>query len=1029
MILSSHLAGNEEIIRFQAEAESAAKLDHPGIVPVYEVGEIENQNFFSMGFVEGGSLTDLLVDGPIEGMQAAQLVKSIAEAVQYAHTRNIVHRDLKPANVLLDEERQPKITDFGLAKNMVEDSGLTATGAVMGTPGYMAPEQAAGKLDEVGPLADVYSIGGILYFLLTGQPPFKGTNPIETIRQVISVEPVSPRQYNNHVDLDLATICLKCLEKDAGRRYASAGELSEELTLYLENRPITARPVSSTEKVWRWCKRNPSVACMSFVISSLLVFLLVAGPTVYFRELKINKDLLSTQVDLKSATKKAQSQSELAKSQTELSNLRLAETYFDNAIKLCEEGKITNGLLLMARSLKILPPDHQKLEQAIRINIDSWSKDVSTTPNYFFDYPIRATAATFLPAGDKVLVGCEDGTVVLWDLQTSTITKTSLNNPNGIHRIILSIDRAKCITIDQKNIARIWDYPTQKQLGEDKSNVRSASFSIDGKRLFMGTTDRKLYTLDASTGTPLKEPTPLETIGQSLNVSSDGKYLLISDEKQSVGMHDLSTGEVIRRFPQYCPNDYHWSAEDVAWSPDNLLVATAARRGVLRLYDSQTGTLKDKEFYFKGTVNRVIFSPDGSRVLCGSLDKTARLLDTATGKQIGTTIFHRGKVRDLSFSQTKNLFLTVAMGQLRVFSQDTVGRNSDTLISQPMENGYKEFLFAYFTDHGKRFSVEDASRIKSYDTKTKTFVKQHDFQTENILGGGYHSGKSYFCRLFLKKNKMVQLFDVDNFKPLSEQVGPILYGSPEMWLHPDEEIFVTRYGDFARLWSTKSGKEICKPLLHPDWVSSCAFSPDGATLATACDDGLIRFWNISGGELEGQIINIQEDLVRNMIYSHDGQKLACHGFVTTVWDISTRKRIAGPFAHIEKSQQIDLTKNSRFMLTGGGKWVKQGTRASHILRIWDTVTNRPVSRIINLNTNLELSSFSPDGSNIITSSEDGNVRIYDVLNPIQGSPEEIEKWLEVNITMQLNEQNDPEFMTAKDWRERRQLLKFSPFDH
>lgn len=1034
MILSSHLAGTDEIIRFQAEAESAAKLDHPGIVPVYEVGAIENQNFFSMGFVEGGSLTDLLVDGPIEGMQAAQLVKSIAEAVQYAHTRNIVHRDLKPVNVLLDEERQPKITDFGLAKNMVEDSGLTATGAVMGTPGYMAPEQAAGKLDEVGPLADVYSIGGILYFLLTGQPPFKGTNPIETIRQVISVEPVSPRQYNNHVDLDLATICLKCLEKEPGRRYASAGELSEELNLYLENRPITARPVSSTEKVWRWCKRNPSVACMSFVISSLLVFLLVAGPTVYFRELKINKDLLSTQVDLKSATQKAQSQTELAKSQaelaqsqTELATLRLAESYFDNAIKLCEEENVANGLLLMARSLKLLPPEHQKLEQAIRINIDSWSKEIFATPKYFFDYPIRATAATFLPAGDKVLVGCEDGSVVLWDLHTSSITKTSLKNPNGIHRIILSIDTSKCITIDQKDIARIWHYPTQKQIGEDESKVRSASFSIDHKHIFIGTTDQKLYTLDALTGTPLKKPTSLQTVGQSLDVSSDGKYLLISDKKQSVGMHDLLTGEVTRRFSQHNHENNATSALDVAWSPDDTLIATADNYGVLRLYDSKTGNLRGKEFHFRYGVHRVEFSPDGSRVLCGSRDRTARLFDTATGKQVGTTIFHRKRVLDLSFSQTKNLFLTVAAGQLRVFSQEPVGKNSDSLIYQPMDNGYKGFLFTYYVDNGKKFAVEDASRIKLFDTKTKTFVKQHEFQTENIFGGAYHAGKSYFCRLFLKKNKMVHLFDVDQFKPLSDQVGPILYGRPEMWLHPDKEIFVTRYGDFVRLWSTKTGKQICKPLLHPAYVRVCAFSPDGATLATACEDGFIRFWNIPSGEQAGQTIEIEEGLVFDLMYTPDGQNLVCNALVTTVWDVATLERIA--FADIGRPFRLAVANNSRFILVAGESWDTQGTTAPQILRIWDTITNRPVSRIIHFNTNLITNFFSPDGSNVITSSTDGNVRIFDVLDPIQGSPEEVENWLEVNTTMYLNEKNEPELMNAKDWRERRQLLKFSPFDH
>ena len=206
MILSAQLASQADVKRFYIEAESAAKLEHPGIVPIYEVGEHHGQHFFSMGLVDGGSLADLLNrDGPLHPRRAAELMQTISDAVQYAHARNIVHRDLKPANVLLDEQGSPKVTDFGLAKNVEQDSGLTATGQVMGTPAYMPPEQALGKIDEVGPLADVYSLGAILFFLLTGRPPFESSSVVELLQLVVKQEAVSPQHHNPSVDLDLAT--------------------------------------------------------------------------------------------------------------------------------------------------------------------------------------------------------------------------------------------------------------------------------------------------------------------------------------------------------------------------------------------------------------------------------------------------------------------------------------------------------------------------------------------------------------------------------------------------------------------------------------------------------------------------------------------------------------------------------------------------------------------------------------------------------------------------------------------------------
>jgi tRNA A-37 threonylcarbamoyl transferase component Bud32/tetratricopeptide (TPR) repeat protein len=271
MILAGQLASDADVQRFYSEAAAAAQLDHPGIVPVYEVGQQDSQHFFSMGYIEGGSLAARLKDGPLPPHEAAVLVRKIAEAVAYAHGRGIIHRDLKPANVLLDQGGQPRVTDFGLAKRLTGDSQLTGTGQVMGTPSFMPPEQAQAKIDEIGPAADVYALGAILYSLVTGRPPFQAASVMDTLRQVLEEEPVAPRQLNPAVDRDLETICLKCLQKAPAKRYASAQALADDLARYAAGEAILARPVGGGERLWRWCRRNPRLAGAVAAISLLLL--------------------------------------------------------------------------------------------------------------------------------------------------------------------------------------------------------------------------------------------------------------------------------------------------------------------------------------------------------------------------------------------------------------------------------------------------------------------------------------------------------------------------------------------------------------------------------------------------------------------------------------------------------------------------------------------------------------------------------------------------------------------------------------
>jgi tetratricopeptide (TPR) repeat protein/predicted Ser/Thr protein kinase len=302
MILAGTLATEAEVQRFRLEAEAVGNLDHPHIVPIYEVGEHRGRHYFSMKRIDGESLARRLDAFAADPRAAARLVALVARAVHHAHQRGILHRDLKPANILLDSRGQPYVTDFGLARRVDADGELTQSGALVGSPPYMAAEQAEGRRGAITTATDVYGLGAILYATLTGRPPFRSDSVLETLDQVRHVEPEPPGALNRRVDRDLQTICLKCLRKEPERRYGSALELAEDLERWLDGRPIAARPVGRAERAWRWCRRNPAVAGLTCALAMALLALLVG--------LALGNVLLKEQRD------RARSQEQLASERT-----------------------------------------------------------------------------------------------------------------------------------------------------------------------------------------------------------------------------------------------------------------------------------------------------------------------------------------------------------------------------------------------------------------------------------------------------------------------------------------------------------------------------------------------------------------------------------------------------------------------------------------------------------------------------------------------------------------------------------------
>lgn len=308
--------------RFTLEAETVAQFQHPNIIQIYEIGEFQDQHYFSMEFVSGGSYSQTLLGKPQQPLDAARLLEIVARAVHAAHQRGIIHRDLKPANILLTEDGQPKVADFGLAKYSSQASGHTQSGSILGTPSYMPPEQAAARNDQVSALSDVYSLGAILYEALTGRAPFRGFTVWETINQVMHLEPVSPRTLIPTIPLDLETICLKCLQKEPGKRYSSAEALADDLHRFLNHLPIQARTIRWYERVFRWRRRNPALAAaLVFIALTLVTATLISGYLAY----QANRAASEARANLK-----------IADEQTQLAMKTLEKVVFELQQKLAD---------------------------------------------------------------------------------------------------------------------------------------------------------------------------------------------------------------------------------------------------------------------------------------------------------------------------------------------------------------------------------------------------------------------------------------------------------------------------------------------------------------------------------------------------------------------------------------------------------------------------------------------------------------------------------------------------------------------
>jgi hypothetical protein len=388
MILSAELASPEQLLRFRMEAEMAARVHHPNVVEVYEIGRWRDRPFVEQEWVGDGTLARKLAGKPQPPGVAAILVEKLARAIHAAHLQGVVHRDLKPANVLMSGE-EPKIADFGLAKPIRGSTGLTATGAIMGTPEYMAPEQAAGE-KEVGPAADIYSLGVILYECLVGRPPFRGGNILETLQQVQHSEPPTLRSANQRIPRDLETICLRCLNKDPKKRYPSAEALAEDLRRWREGMPISARRVGEMERLWLWARRRPAIASLLATVAILLIVGTVVSSLLAWRaetnagiarghEREANRNLQTAKKNAalaKTEAEIARQARDAARASEAKAQRTLADMYTVQGLQASRLGDDRQAALWFAQAA-IASGDDTHRREANRIRMRAWSRRVS----------------------------------------------------------------------------------------------------------------------------------------------------------------------------------------------------------------------------------------------------------------------------------------------------------------------------------------------------------------------------------------------------------------------------------------------------------------------------------------------------------------------------------------------------------------------------------------------------------------------------------------------------------------------------
>lgn len=1000
----------EESFRFLAEAEAAAKLDHPNIVPIYEVGEDGGRLFFSMAYVEGKSLAQLVRASPLTPRRAVELIKQVADAVSYAHSNGVIHRDLKPGNILVDGKGLPRITDFGVAKRTDVESGLTRDGQIMGTPSYMSPEQAGGKNDQVGPLADVYSLGATLYFLLVGRPPFQAGSVIDTLRQVEDLEPVPPRVLSRSVDRDLDTICLKCLEKRPEQRYASAAELSADLERFLQGQAIHARPVGTFGKLTRWGRRNPAIATLVGLVAFGLVATTIASLLTLNHILGINEDLVDAKNLANQNALNEKMQRRRADDQARETRRQLERLYSEKGLDLADNRDLSGALLWWTQPFSDQHGTVERPESTLKRLSLYWRYSPSSALEQIFMVQSPCWFATFNPKGDRFAAGGEDGQIRIWDVSTGETVLPPLDHVANIRHLAFSPDGTFLVSSSWGQGVRVWDTATGKLIKDllGKKHIENTAISPDGKRVISAGAGKDVSIFSTETWQPISKELPHKRELSFVAFSRDGTKIVTASWDGTARVWDGFTGDPVTPPLSHETHGVTWAE----FSPDGKLVVTACWDKKARIWDVASGKLISTMASHKSQLRQASFHPGGRLLVTASEDGTAMVWEVATGRSVTPPLQHQSVVWRAVFSPSG--------GQVATASRDGTARLWDTATGQSIAifRNQRAVRHVQFSRDGKDLIVasEDGT-VKLWQLDREISQGPRIGHLADLQDASFSPDGKWI--LTASRDGKARVWDSDTGKPVSNWMGH------QSWIRnasfsPDGRMVLTASTDgTARVWESETGKPIGQPMVHSREVRYASFSLDSRKVVTAGMDESAKIWNAQTGQLIFKLDHASQ--VWYAVFSNNGEKVAT-GTTTgevAIWDCASGKCLAQVTRHKLIVSCLAFSPDDRFLLSASedgnarvseiatgktlpqefrhgaailhasfrqdGRWVLTSSQDGSA-QIWETATGRPVSPAMAHRGTVFRAVFSPDGKWVSTASADGTMRVWEAASGQAVSP-------------------------------------------
>jgi WD40 repeat protein/serine/threonine protein kinase/tetratricopeptide (TPR) repeat protein len=960
MLKSDVLASEDELRRFQNEADAVAILDHPHIVPIFEVGAHEDRPYFSMKLIAGPSLDRKRDEYTSDPRAAARLLATVAEAVHHAHQRGILHRDLKPANILVDDRGEPHVTDFGLAKRVEGDSELTQSGAILGTPAYMSPEQASGHRAAVTTASDVYGLGAVLYVLLAGRAPFVGDTVIDTIRQVRERAPEAPSKLNPRTPSDVEVICLKCLEKAPARRYDSAQALADDLRRYLAGEPITARRTSSLKRAWLWCRRNPWLAGATGATAAAVVAVAVISTVFAIEQNRAKNRIKGLADNLRSSLEKSEGLASELKTSLRESYRRLARLDFERAQNAFEKEQIGPGLLRLVQSWRsAIAADDAGWRHAARAGLSAWRQNL-VEPRLVLSHEQQVRVIAFSPDGNAVITGSSDNTARLWNTATGQPIAPPLRHQGGVQSVAFRPDGKAVLTGSLDNTARLWDAASGQPLAPPLRHqgwVMAVSFSPDGKTALTGSLDKTAQLWEVATGRPVGSPMIHQAMVDAVRFSPDGKAVLTGSQDDTARVWDAASGQ-----PVSPPLRHQGFVEGLAFRPDGRAVLTGSHDHTARLWGPTNGQPIGVAMRHQAKITTVEFSPDGRAALTGSYDHTARLWDAATGQPIFPPLLHPDAVVAVAFRPDGKAILTGCIDGVARLWDATTGLP----LGLPMSHQGEVRAVAFSPDGRAAFtgSLDNTARVWEVSIGQRIGLPlQHHGEVYTVAFSP--DGRTVLTGSY---DDTARLWDAATGRPVGspmrhqDSVGSVAFS-------PDGKAVLTGSGDnTARLWDVATGQPIGPPLQHRGGVLAVAFRPDGKAVLTGSQDNTARLWDAFSGRPLSPPLRHQ-DWVNEVVFSPDGRSILTASFDTArLWDAASGQPITPPMQHQDSINAVAFSPDGKSVLTGS---------FDNTARLWDATSGRSITPPLRHQGPVKCVTFSPDGRSVLTGSHDHTARLWD----------------------------------------------------